>query len=132
MQPSNSGTPVPPAIVVHPSPPQYQTRDFRLDPIVATDGKYCPSTKTKFRVLHKPLSPHLKFERVELRRKSLGGSVGGGVLVFRCDGKVFSLKDKKVLIDVESGNVILNIKKELLTLAQVYSVYNKVHHKDIT
>lgn len=106
---------VAPAIIVHQSPPQYQARDFRHDPVLATEEKYCFQTKTKLKVHDKILSSTLKF----LDETS-------GKSIIKCEGKVFSLTDKKVLKDSEDGQVICTIKKELKTLAGIYKIYNKV------
>lgn len=110
--------PPPPAIFVHQSPPQYKTRDFRHDHFCVTLEKYCPSSKTKLKTDKKSLSSTLKF-KTRPDAKS----------VFKCEGKTFSLKDKKILIDVETKQTILTITKELLTLAEIYKIWGPVSSK---
>lgn len=112
---TTEGQTKPPTIVVHKSPPQYQARDFRLDPICATDPRFCFPTGMKVRFSH---------------AISIGGLIpkirvvdaGSGQLLFQCEGKAFSFRDKKVLRD-KDGNAVLNTKRDLLAITDSFRIF---------
>jgi hypothetical protein len=100
-----------PSILVHQSPPQYQTRDFTQDVICATEKNYCFPLKSKFKVDNKSLASSTKFTETS-----------SSTVLFKSKATVVSLQTKKLLKDAKSGKVILTVDKGHLKISNVYKI----------
>jgi len=89
-----------------------------MTPICATQARFCFPQTVKLHFHHTPhvlTADHFKiFDSTT------------NTIKFHCDGRAFSLREKKVLKDA-AGNSILNIKQDILTFADHISVYAGEH-----
>jgi len=84
------------------------------EPICATEPRFCLQTPVQLRLREKLWS----FSGDDFKITD----ANTGVLFFQCQGKVFSLREKKVLRD-NYGQPVLNLKEQLLSFTDKFKVY---------